>query len=437
MNFQHRIDAMKLTRRVFAKIVAVGLATAPAVSVLSATEASAETITLKISHAWPNRTEFLDKMQASFNATHDDVQIEYVASGDNWQPLFQSTLRDLLVGQLPDITHQLINYTGLFTAKSIAQPIDAIPGGQVFISSSGVSSALVEAASVNGHVYAVPYGLTIPVVLYNMSLLKKAGWEQERPPQTWEEIIDAAAKVAALGGNINGGYLEFEASNNWMYQNVLTGIGGSMGDKDSAIGFDNVTGVKAMTIIRDFAKAANTSAMTKNQARQAFNAGTMGILFRSASGIPSVMEAAQANNFQLEIGSFPVVSGKGKLSAVSHGMFVLTKDPVRQKAALRYLEWAYGPEGQALQTQYAGYLPANSKAFDESGLFADYSKSNPYARNLTASLSNAGDWHTYPVDNTDQIFDAQIEVVRGVITGKTDPAAAVAEMSTVTQKFLK
>lgn len=427
---------MKRTRRVFAKVLTACLATAPALSILS-TEALAETITLKISHAWPNRTEFLDKMRAGFNAAHKDVQIEYVAAGDNWQPLIQSTLRDSLVGQLPDVTHQLINYAGLYSEKRLAQPIDTIPGGPDFIASSGISGALVEAATENDHVYAAPYGLTVPVVFYNMSLLKKAGWNLDRAPQTWTEITDAATKVSALGGNINGGYLEFEASNNFMYQNVLTGLGGSMADKDSVIGFDNETGVEAMTIIRDFAKAANTSAMTTNQARQAFNAGTMGILFRSASGIPSVMEAAQANSFQLEIGSFPVVSGKGKLSAVSHGMFILTKDPIRQKAALQYLEWAYGPEGQALEAEYAGYFPANSKALNESELFADYIKSNPHVRNLAASLSDAGDWYTYPVDNTDQIFDAQIEVVRRVITGKTDPAAAVAQMSAETEKLLK
>ncbi|WP_164891569.1 extracellular solute-binding protein [Mesorhizobium sp. M5C.F.Ca.IN.020.32.2.1] len=426
---------MKLTRRLLTKIIAVGLAATPSVSMFSGTEAWADTITLKISHAWPNRTEFLDKMRVAFNAAHEDVQIEYVAAGDNWQPLFQSTLRDSLVGQLPDVTHQLINYTHLYLEKGIAQPVDTIPGGQEFIASSGMSQALVEAAAANDHVYAVPYGLTVPVVFYNMSLLKKAGWD--RPPQTWDEIIAAAAKVSALGGNISGGYFEFEASNNWMYQNVLSGLGGSMKGDNGTIGFDSELGVEAMSIIGNFAKAANTVAMTRDQARQAFNAGTVGILIRPASGIPSILKAAQANNFELEVGAFPVTTGKGKLSAVSHGMFVLTDDPARQKAALQYIEWAYGPEAQALEAEYAGYLPANSKALNESNQFADYLKANPYVRSLTASLSNAGDWYTYPVDNTDQIFDAQIEVVRGVVTGKTEPAAAVAQMSAETEKLLK
>ncbi|ATU95244.1 extracellular solute-binding protein [Phyllobacterium zundukense] len=428
---------MKLTRRIFAKALAAGLITVPAFSLLCSTEALAETITLKISHSWPNRTEFLQRMQAAFNGSHKDVQIEYVSGGDNWQPLFQSTLRDSLVGQLPDVTHQLINYTGLYSEKGIVQPIDTIPGGQDFIASSGVSRALVEAATANDHVYAVPYGLTVPAVFYNMSLLKKAGWDQDHVPQSWEEIIDAAAKVSALGGNISGGYFEFEASNNWMYQNVLSGLGGSMQGENGTVGFDSELGVEAMSIIGNFAKAANTVAMTRDQARQAFNAGTVGILLRSASGIPSIMKAAQANNFKLEVGPFPVTAGKGKLSAVSHGMFILTDDPARQKAALQYIEWAYGPEAQALEAEYAGYLPANSKALNESELFADYLKSNPYVRSLTASLSDAGDWYTYQVDNTDQIFDAQIEIVRRVVTGKTDPAAAVAEMSAETEKLLK
>ncbi|MET4483667.1 extracellular solute-binding protein [Bradyrhizobium sp. F1.13.3] len=426
---------MKPSRRYFVKRLAIGLAAIPATSAIFTTEAQAAPVTLKVSHSWPNRTDFLQRMRAGFNGAQTGIQIDYVARGDNWQPLFQATLRDSLIGQLPDVTHQLINYTRLYSEKRIAQPIDGIPEGQGFVSSSGISNALIQAASANGRVYAVPYGLTIPIVFYNMSLLEKAGWKQDRPPQTWEEIIDAAAKVSALAGNINGGYLEFEASNNWMFQNVLTGLGGCMQDESGGIGFDNQLGIEAMRIIGDFAKAANTVAMTRNQARQAFNAGTMGVLIRTASGIPSIMKAAQSNNFRFDVGAFPVLAGKGKLSAVSHGIFVLTKDPARQKAALQYIKWACGPEGQAPEAEYAGYLPANSKALNDSD--SNYSKSNPYVGKLAKSLSEAADWYTYPVANTDQIFDAQIEVVRRVVTGKADAASAIAMMSAETRKLLK
>ena len=375
-------------------------------------------------------------MQAAFNAQSENVNIEYIALGDNWQPLFQSTLRNSLIGDAPDITHQLLNYSRSLVENDVARPIDGIPGGDDLISSLGVSSALLEAATAGDQVYAVPFGLTIPVVFYNMSLLEQAGWQPDRAPQTWEEINEAAAMVAALGGSVNGGFFEFEASNNWMFQNVLTGLGGSIQDEDGSIGFDGELGVEAMNIISDFAQAANTVAMTRNQARQAFNAGAMGILFRSASGIPSIMEAASANGFDLEVGAFPILAGEGALSAVSHGVFVLTEDPVRQEAALDYLEWAYGPEGQALQAEYAGYLPANADALSNSELFANYTQSNPFAVSLVTSLSGAGDWYTYPVNNTGEIFDAQIEVVRDVVTGNTDPAAAIERMAAETQAYL-
>ena len=417
----------------------ITMAAAILISVLLfSTAAAANDIILQISHPWSSRPQFVEEMQTRFNQSHKGIKINYILGGKgNWGPLFQSTMRDAMIESLPDLTHQMLSYTGVLVKQGIVQPIDTIPGGKAFLTSADISAALLRAATVSGHTYAVPFGMTIPVIYYNMSLLKQAGWPLDRAPETWEEINDAAAKVAALGSHINGGFFEFEASNNWMYQNVLTSLGGSMHGHNTPIGFNTDTGIKAMTIIRDFAKAANTVAMTRSQARQAFNAGTMGVLFRSASGIPSIMKAAETNGFTLQVGAFPRDEGRGRLSAASHGAFIFTESPDRQKAALEYLKWAYGPEGQSIQASYAGYLPANTGAVGKSDLFTDYLNSNPYVRSLVDSAGNAGDWYTYPVKNTEQIFHEQIEAVRSVIMGQASPEKAIAEMAEKTRKLLK
>lgn len=427
---------MNPSRRCLMQTMVAGAALVFANRIASAAGPAVNPTLLKVSHSFASRPEFVRRMEEGFNSKHTDVKIEYVAVGDNWEPQFQSTLRSGIINQLPDISHQLLSYSNILASRGIAQPLNQMEGGGSFLASLGVADTLMKAGAANGNAYAVPFGLTIPVIYYNMDLLRKAGWSSPTPPKTWEEINKVAANIATLGGNTNGGYIEYQASKNWMFQSALNSIGGAMGSDGSPLGFDASLGVKAMQIIADFARAAGTVTMTRDQARQAFSAGTLGVLFRSASGIPAAMEAAKTNQYELGISAFPLGDG-GFVSANSHGIYIFTTDAARQRAALEYIKWACAPEGQAIQAEYAGYFPANTTALEESALFSNYFVANPFARDLVGSLAAARDWYSYPVENSDQIFDAQIDIVRRVVVGQLTPKDAIAEMSVETQRLMK
>jgi raffinose/stachyose/melibiose transport system substrate-binding protein len=57
----------------------------------------------------------------------------------------------------------------------------------------------VEYVTVNGHRYAVPIELYYEVLMYNRTLFQKAGLDPNKFPETWDQLMDACAKLKAIG----------------------------------------------------------------------------------------------------------------------------------------------------------------------------------------------------------------------------------------------
>lgn len=420
---------MPVSRR---SVLSAGAAIA-ALPLLPRTPRAAQQLTL--SHAFgAHHQPMLDALVQRFMEAHPDLAVEAVVGGDNWSPLLQTTLRQGLVGDLPDLSHQSLTFTRLLHRNGLVQPLDPLFGGRVGLSALGIAGPMLE--PIAGHVYAVPFGTTVPVVYYNRDLMRQAGVAGEGLPETWPGIFEVVRKVAALGGSTIGGYIEYTADNGWMFQNLVAATGGRLvTPDDSDIAFDDPVGLEALRVFQRFGAASGGADMSLGQARQAFNAGTMGVLIRSASGIASVGKAADGS-FTLDIGSFPVPSPDGRLVGAGHGLVIFAEDPERQRAASEYLKFAVGPEGQSILAGMTGYLPINQVAFQDPQRAAAYFEANPYHRPLIDRLSITSDWYTFP-NNSTKIFDGWIDEVRAVILQRQSPEQALDAMAGQARRLMK
>lgn len=422
---------MPLTRR---DILAAGTA-AVGMGALRPSRAAAAKLTLKIGTPIGTYQKMLGELAGRFTAANPEIAIEFVAKGDNWDPLLQTTLRDGLINDLPDGTWQSLTYAPLLTRRGYAQPLDPVAGGRTAFAELGLSSALMEDVSGGEGIHAMPFGTTVPVIYYNMDLLNRVGYTSITPPSTWEEIIALGVKVAALDRTINGAFVEYDASNAWMFQNLIATFGGRMMTSDlSEIAFDTVEGLKALEVVWRFGEASTVN-MTREQARQAFNAGTCGILVRSASGITSVAKAANGR-FALKIGQLPVPAGGGRLVGAAHGFMMFTKDWERQKGLWRFLRFAVGPEGQMILARQTGYMPVNLMALKDPAFLNQYLAINPYHRAILDQLAITTDQVSFSSDNAVKITDMMTELMRQVLVHRTQPKAALAMMAEQTRRLL-
>lgn len=71
---------------------------------------------------------------------------------------------------------------------------------------SQLSPSHVRLSTYQSKIYALPFSAESSFLLYNKDLFKKAGLDPDKPPKTWAEIEQYAAKIRALGPGTYGFY---------------------------------------------------------------------------------------------------------------------------------------------------------------------------------------------------------------------------------------
>lgn len=410
-------------------------ATAMGAFAIPAIGRAADKIKLTISHGAPAYVKMLAELGRTFTSKHPDTEVEFVAGGGGWDPLLQSTFRGALVGDLPDATWQSLTYSHVLAKRGISQPLDEFSGGAEKLSAMRLSRPLMDATLVGGRSYSLPFGTTIPVVFYNVSLLKQAGLSDIELPHSWDGVVDIGRRVAALSGNINGGYIEYTSTNAWMFQNIMGTLGGHMmNPEQTAVAFDGPEGLQTLEILAKFGRT-NSIDMSLDQARQAFNSGITGVHIRSASGISSVAKAA-SGRFELQVGQLPVPSPNGRLVGAGHGFFMFATRRERQRRVWDFISFASGDEGQEILAKHTGYLPINLITLNDQKFLERYFAANPYHRSVVERLPITGDQFSFASDNTVKIFDMMAEEMRKVVNQQSEPKRTLSEMAQQTRNLL-
>ncbi|MBZ9603025.1 extracellular solute-binding protein [Phyllobacterium chamaecytisi] len=364
------------------------------------------------------------------------MSIKFVADGDNWDPLLNNTIRASLVNSLPDASWQVVTYAAILANRKIAQPLNQFFGNDLAsLEPLGLSKAISEAIKVNGDVCCVPYGTTIPVIYCNMDLLRRVGYSKQQPPASWEEIHEIGLKVKALDDNLNGGFIEYTASNAWMFQTLLASYGGQMmNPARTSIAFNGEEGLQAITTLARFGETVRTD-MSTEQARQAFKAGATAMHIQSASGTTSTAKAANGR-FKLAVAQIPVANPQGRMAGAGHGFFMFTKDPIKQQVVWEFMKFAASQKAQMILAINSGYMPINLVALKDAAFLDEYLKINPLHRDIVGRLAVTGDQFSFPSDNTVKIVQMMSEEMRGVIFQRTTPEAALQNMTNQTKDLL-
>lgn len=423
---------MRITRR---SVLLTGASTLGVLAMPAIRASASSNIELTISTTVSSYTKMLEELADRFTAQNPSIAVNFVGKGDNWDPLLQITLRDALINDLPDGTWQSLTFAPLLARRGIAQPLNGLFGDIANLKSLGLSEALIDATSVNGDVLAMPFGTTVPIIYYNADLLRQAGYAKAEVPATWDDIFEIGKKVAVLDSKINGGFIEYDSTNAWIFQNLLASFGGRMMNADrTEIAFDGPEGLQALEILWRFGDINNID-MTRDQARQAFSAGSEGIQVRSASGTSSVAKSA-AGLFDLQVGQMPVLASTGRLVGAGHGFVMFAKDPERQKAFWAFARFAAGPEGQETLAKHTGYMPVNMLALNDPKFLEQYFAINPFHRSVVERLAITGDQFSFPTDSTVKITDMMAEEMRKVVAHHSKPEQALAAMAEQTRKLL-
>ena len=290
--------------------------------------------------------ETFQQIEALWNEQHPDIKIEaefLVDSG--MSDKYMLSLRN---GTSADVVACALDWTTTFGNAGLLEPMDA------YIERDGVDISqyvpgAINASTVNGQLYALPFRSETYVLLYNKDLLAAAGYD--KAPETWDEVKEIAAactKDGVAGYGVCGtNYGNFS----FQYITMLRCNGGTIlteGNTKSALGSD--VALQTAQLYKDLSAYAPASMLENDNVanRTLFASGKIAMYLSGIYDVPEIIKA----NPDLNFASAMVPTGNGaERSTILGGWSVGISAASKNKdAAWEFVKFLTSPEVAKLYT---------------------------------------------------------------------------------------
>ncbi|MFD1380510.1 extracellular solute-binding protein [Fodinicurvata halophila] len=276
---------------------------AATVLALTATSAAAQT-ELRVHYAIPTIwAETQDALAEAFMKEHPEVRIVLDGPAEGYPEGVQRLVRESVAGTAPDVAYVGLNRWRILEDRDLIQPLDDFLGENP--EAQGYTPALLSLGHYQDTQYALATSASTLVMYVNPDLVEQAGGSMEDFPTTFDGVIELAADIDALGDGIDGVWID---RHDWRFQSLLGSYGGlPMNADETDITFDDEAGIAAATLYQRFAEEAGMPSYTDSDARQAFPAGTLGIMFESSS-LQTRFEQGAGDNFEVTVRPLPIAA---------------------------------------------------------------------------------------------------------------------------------
>lgn len=353
---------------------------------------------------------------------HPGVRIGFRSPVSEYSELVRQTLFAAQTNTLPDVGFYGHSTLRVLVDRGVAQPLDALIAAEG-PKALGYRPALMSIARFEDKQYGIPFAISLPVLIYNADLVRKAGDDPDRFPSTWDGVIALAAKINALGDGTSGLFVRMDDT--WIWQALLFSQGGAMMSADQKrVTFDEEAGRKGVQVLHRVGAEAKMPGITYGQARQLFSAGKLGVLVGSSSIIEGLARGAQGR-FDMRTASFPDLNERSRLPAGGNTAVLLAKDPERVKAAWDYIKYATGPVAQTFMVKATGNMPVSGTAVETPDLLGDFYRANRLHAAAVSQLDRATEWHSFPGPNGLKIDEVITKGLLDVIYGRKNPETAL------------
>jgi len=231
---------------------------------------------------------------------------------------------------------------------------------------------------VGNRLHGMPFNISTPLLYYNKNAFREAGLDPEKPPQTFDEVANAARKLTKKDSSgrevvqygiaiaVYGWFLEqFIAVQNAQYAN-----NGNGRDKlATAVTFDNAAGVKAVAWWKAMFQegiCANFGRTTSNT-QKAFDTGRAAMFIDSTAVLRGRINAV-GGKFEVGTGFLPrpSLATQGGVIPGGAAVWILKGRPAaEQEAAWKFVKFITAPAQQAYWHIGTGYFPIRKAAYDD------------------------------------------------------------------------
>lgn len=378
----------------------------------------------------------------SFNEKHPTIKATAVYTGSYDETLIK-TRAAVKAGKPPAAVIMSANFVLDMQIEGEVQPLDELINSDGSDNGKFMASfwpALHGNAIIDRKIYAVPFQNSTPLLYVNADHFKEAGFDPEKVPQTWDELLAAAKKLTKREGDKVVRWGIMIPSNydylGWMISALTMSNGGRYFNEEfgGEVYYDTPSTLGALTFWNDLVTKHKVSPAGTNPGpavSTAFLAGNASMMLLSTGSLTFVRNNAK---FAYKVGFVP----RNVRNAVPIGgaslIMPTSVEGERQKAAWTLIKWLTEPAQAGWWSRATGYFAPNMKAYEEADMKAFLTKA-PDAKVAVEQLAYAKPW--FATFKTVPVRKALEDEVQAMLSGKKDPKEALVAAQKAADEILR
>lgn len=326
---------------------------------------------------------YWEQLVSDFEAENKNIDVKLETQ--SWDDIYTVLDTKIQNNKAPDIL-ELDAAGPAYASEDLLYKADEIVSPETM---KDIEPAFIDSAKIDGVAYGLPSVASTRALFYNKTLFQQAGIAA--PPKTWDELLDAAKKISALGNGTYGygmplGSEEAQAETSiWAY-----GAGASW-EKDGKMTIDTPQALEALTfmkrMISEGATQPNPGATDRTPLLDVFIQGKIGMI----EGLPPIVGQINEKNPNLDwaIAPSPTKDGKPVTLGVADYFVGFNKDEDKQEPIAKFLDFFYQQDNYVKFNDNEGFIPATKSG-------AEAASSKPELKTFLESLPDA---KFYPATN--------------------------------------
>ncbi len=312
-------------------------------------------------------TQIFDGYVEKFNAANPDIHVTatYAGGYDDITAAIQTEIQGQ--GEGPDVAVMLSADLPTFIDNGYIIPlqqfIDADPNGKAY-TDDFFPAFMRNSVDATGQVWAVPFQRSTPILYYNKDAFKEVGLDPEKAPATQAELLEDAKKLTKPNGERWGIEIPSDGFPYWVFQSFAIGNGQNVvGDSFDKVYFNAPEVVKGLETFVNLAKqgAMPTGVIIWGDTPTDFTSGKAAMIYHTTGSLTNILKNAK---FDVGVGFLPA-GDKGYGAPTGGGnLYMFSKEPDKQAAAWRWIQYLSSPEIQSDWGAATGYIAARKSAWD-------------------------------------------------------------------------
>ncbi|WP_327427850.1 ABC transporter substrate-binding protein [Streptomyces sp. NBC_01236] len=367
-------------------------------------------------------TNYLGPLLDGWNRTHPGEKVTLVELPDSADETHAQMTTDLRGGDRSrfDVLNIDVAWTSEFAAAGWISPLprERYPLG-------GFLPPVVNTATYDGRLYAVPYVTNAGLLLYRKDVLAKEG---VAPPRTWAELEKQAKTIAPKYGldGYAGQFLPYEGLTVNAAEAVYSAGGTILGDEGERVTVNSAAAREGIGFlargIREGWIPKEALTYKEEESKQAFQDGRL--LFLRNWPYAYVSASAKGSAVAGKIGAVPLPGPDGPGTSVLGGSNLAVNAHARHPdSAARLIAYLTSERVQRQVLTRGALPPVRADLYQDPELIREF----PYLPTLRASVLAAAPRPKSP--RYDQVSLAVQAVVHDALTGHETPEAAVRRLA--------